>query len=175
MLPYQECISTKHISTYSALSFFSFTYARRIKYLLIVPWALEQWVLNQLIISKRTMERTNLCICCCICSPEAVFYLYIFLEVLGVQVVQEAQGVQVHLLHLCKKWSTMLQPLHASRQSAENHICPHDGLLEISEFLRGFCVINKLPEMLFLRMWAIQNFTNSKTWMQFNLSGLQVH
>lgn len=66
---------------------------------------------------KRIMERTNLCICCCTRSPEAVLYLYVFLEALGVQEVQEGLVVQVHLLHLCTKQSTMSQ---ARMKPAEN-------------------------------------------------------
>lgn len=68
-------------------------------------------ILNLFLILQGALEGTNLCICCCICSPEAVLclYLYVFLEALGVQVVQEALGVQVPLLNLCTKQSTMSQ------------------------------------------------------------------
>jgi len=103
-------------------------------------------VLNLFIILKRTLERTHLCICCCICSPEAVLYLYVFLEALGVQVVQGALGVQVHLLHLCTKQYNKTEynitgPV-GNRQPAENCTCPREGLGEISKTasLLSFCV-----------------------------------
>lgn len=75
-----------------------------------------------------TTENTNLCICCCICSPEAALYLclYVFLEALGVQVVQGALAVQVHLLHLHTKHSTMSQAQQATCNLQGVHVHTRD-------------------------------------------------